>query len=334
MPVPEVSPETIARLKKSATALSVAVGVTMLGIKVGAWFMTGSVSVLTSLIDAILDNAMGLINFFAIRQALRPADREHRFGHGKFEPLASLAQSTFIFGAAAMVIFEAVDRLYNPQTVTNTELGMGAMVLVIVMMVGLVLYQQRVVRLTGSLVVRADYLHYRADIMMHASIIVSLLISGVLGIAWVDAVFALAIAAFLLWGAKDIFIESFNILSDHEFPDEERHRIRDLALSHPQVHDVHDLRTRSSGEKAFIQLHIEMDPDINLTMAHQFTEEVIDKILAVYPDAEVQIHEEPVGAPRHRSWCRRAGLPPPKFAGEYGGLVPEDPPEQQKKESP
>jgi ferrous-iron efflux pump FieF len=303
----DLSPEQVIKLKKSATGWSLTVGFTMLFIKIGAWIATGSVSVLSSVMDSLMDNVMGLVNFLSVRQGSRPADREHRFGYGKLEPLASLAQAAFMVGVAIMIMIEAVDRLSHPQPLENADLGMGAMVLVIAMIIGLVLYQQRVIRLTGSIVVRADSLHYKADVMMHGAIIISLLLTGRLGIEWADSAFAFGVALFLLWGAKGILIEALNILVDRELPEEERLRIRGIALSHPEVQDIHDLRTRSSGERVFVQLHMEMAPEIRLSRAHEAAEDVIDGILEVYPDAEVQVHEEPLGMPRHRSWCGGQG---------------------------
>nr|CAV30750.1 Cation efflux protein [Magnetovibrio blakemorei] len=314
--------EDIARLKKNATALSLVIGAIMLSMKVGAWLATGSVSVLSALMDSILDNVMGVVNFLAVRRALQPADPAHRFGFSKFEPLASLAQSAFIIGAAIMIAFEAVDRFLHPHSIEHADWGIASMVGVIVLMVGLVAYQQKVIRLTGSLVVKADSLHYKADVMMHVGIVVSLLIASAGGVAWIDSVIALIIAAYLSWNAKEILGEAISILLDHELSDEVRHQIRNIALSHPCIHDVHDLRTRSAGDQIFIQLHVEMDPDLSLKDAHRFAEEAIDKILEVFPNAEVQVHQEPLGMPRHRSWCRKAGLHP--SPGEFGEAQPNE----------
>ena len=188
------------------------------------------------------------------------------------------------------------------------------MVGVIVLTGGLLAYQRHVIRMTGSLVVRAEALHYTTDIVIHAGIIVSLLLSGLAGMTWVDSAFALVVAVYLAWNAKAILSESMGILLDRELSDDERRKIRDLALSHPEVQGVHDLRTRSAGAQIFIQLHVEMNPELSLHDAHQYAEETIDLILADYPSAEVQVHEEPVGLPRHRSWC--GGV------GQHSGLAP------------
>ncbi len=204
---------------------------------------------------------------------------------------------------AVIIMFEGVHRLFHPHQIVNIDLGIGAMIISLILIVAVVLYQQYVIRLTNSIVVRADSLHYKSDIMMNSAIIVSLLISEMAGIPWIDSIFAILISLYLLWGAKEIFIEALNALMDKEFPDEVRRNIREIALSDPAVLGVHDIRTRSCGDNKFIQLHIEMDPEMNLSKAHHVTERVIDNILKVHAGAEIQIHEEPVGMPRHRSWC-------------------------------
>lgn len=319
MPDHPRSAEEIARLKKNATAMALAFAVVMSIMKVAAWAATGSVSVLGALMDSILDNAVGIVNFVAVRQALRPADRFHRFGFGKFEPLASLAESAFMIGVSVTILFQAVDRFVHPVSVSHAEWGMGVMIGVIILLLCLITYQQHVIRRTGSLVVRADALHYKGDVMLHLSVAVSLWLSGTWGITWADPVFALGIVVYLLWSAKGIGAEALGILLDHELPDVERHRIREIVLSHPEVLNVHDLRTRTSGARKFIQLHVEMAPEITLRAAHRFAEEAIDLILQAFPNAEVQVHQEPLGEPRHRSWCREAGVQAPDGPGAYGG---------------
>ena len=133
-------PDEVARLKKAATAAALAVGIVMLGMKLGAWVMTDSVSVLTSLMDSILDCSVGMINFMAVRKALSPANRFHRFGFGKIEPLAALSEAVFLLGVAIMILIEAIDRFRYPHPVANVDLGAWAMVMVIAMTSGLLLY--------------------------------------------------------------------------------------------------------------------------------------------------------------------------------------------------
>jgi ferrous-iron efflux pump FieF len=318
----KISSEKISILKQRATKLALLASTLQVIVKLTAWVFTGSIGVLTVAIDSLADMVMSLVNFLAVRKGSKPADKNHRFGFGKYESLAGLIQSTFLFGMAVIIMFEGVDRLFHPHQIVNMEWGIGAMIISLILIAAVVLYQQYVIRLTNSIVVRADSLHYKSDIMMNGAIIISLLLSEKAGIPWIDSVFAILIALYLLWGAKGIFIEALNALMDTEFPDEIRRNIRDIALSDPDVLGVHDLRTRSCGDNKFIQLHIEMDPDINLSKAHQTTERVIDCILEVHEGAEVQIHEEPVGMPRHRSWCHKKETIYTKNQGEYSGIYP------------
>ena len=292
---PRVSPDEAGRLMKMATTASVAVAVILIAIKVTAWLLTDSISVLSSLIDSLMDVLASVVNLLAVRQALVPPDREHRFGHGKAEPLAGLAQSAFIAGSAVLLTVEAVRRLYQPQAVSHVEVGIGVMVVSIVLTVGLVALQRYVVRRTASTAVSADALHYQSDILINGSVIVSLSLSYWFGWYLADPVFAIAIAAYLVRGAWVISRRSLDVLMDREFPDVERTRIKEIALGHTEVTGMHDLRTRQAGIRQFIQLHLEMDGDMRLGRAHDIADEVETWIRDAYPGAEVIIHQDPEG---------------------------------------
>ena len=289
-----------ARLMRFATSASVTVALVLIGVKFAAWTMTESVSLLSTLIDSMLDAVASIINLIAVHHALQPADREHRFGHGKAEPLAGLAQAAFICGSAAFLLLEAVDRLIHPKTVGNTDVGYIVMVISMVLTIGLVLFQRYVVRRSGSLAVSADSLHYQTDVMINASVIASLYISSELGFPLADPLFAVAIAAYIVIGALSIGRQALDILMDKELADEERARIREIVTRHADVIGMHDLRTRSSGAHVFIQMHLEMDPEMTLLHAHEVTDAVTADLMAVYPNAEIIIHEDPDGLEEDR----------------------------------
>jgi ferrous-iron efflux pump FieF len=278
-----------------ATYASVAVALVLIAVKLVAWLGTGSVALLSTLIDSTLDAAASILNLVAIRQALVPADRQHRFGHGKAEPLAGLGQSAFIAGSGLLLIGEAVKRLVDPQPVTHGLAGIGVMVFSIILTVLLVWFQKIVIARTGSLAINADFLHYSSDLMMNAAVIVALLLSSRFELPLVDPLFALAIAAFILYSASRIAWQSFNLLMDRELPDEERQRIKDICVRHPGVRNVHDLRTRSAGLQCFIQLHLELDGEMSLRQAHVISDAVEALIRAAFPAADVIIHEDPAG---------------------------------------
>ena len=288
-------PAPAARLMRLATWASVAVAGSLVLVKLFAWFATDSVSILSTLVDSLLDVAASLINLLAVRHALTPADREHRFGHGKAEPLAALGQAAFIAGSASLILFEAGHRLYQPVPISNSTIGIAVMVFSIVVTLALVGFQHYVVRRTGSFAIRADSLHYKGDILVNAAVIVSLLLAERLGWTLADPLFGGAIAVYILLTAWTIARGSLDMLMDREMPDPDRERIRQLALAHPEVRDIHDLRTRLSGPQAFIQLHLEMDGELRLTRAHEIADAVEAAIIAAFPGAEVIIHEDPEG---------------------------------------
>jgi ferrous-iron efflux pump FieF len=282
-------------LMKRATYAAVAVVAILLVAKTGAWLITDSVSVLSSLLDSLLDAAASLINLFAVRTALTPADREHRFGHGKAEPLAGLAQSAFIAGSSVLLVLEAVRRIMTPHAVVHGEIGVAVMLLSVVLTMALVAYQRHVIRLTQSVAIDADSLHYQSDLLINISVILSLALSMWLGWRSLDPLFGLGIAAYLLRTSWMIGQKSLDRLMDRELPDPDRARIRAIALARPEVRAVHDLRSRSSGPDLFVQLHLEMDGGMSLLRSHEVADTVERDIMAVYPNAEVIIHQDPSG---------------------------------------
>ena len=287
--------ESKARLMRQATLFSVAVALVMVALKLAAWILTGSVALLSTLIDSTLDGLSALVNFLAIRHALEPADHDHRFGHAKAEPLAGLAQSAFIGGSALFLIVEAAQRLFEPDPVGNPLFGIVVMVIAIVVTLALVLFQKMVVARTGSLAISADHLHYMGDLFMNGAVIVSLVISSQLHFDQADPLFAIGIACYLIWGAWQIGRRSYDLLMDKEMPEEQRHRIAAICLAQPGIRGVHDLRTRSAGLAEFIQVHVTMNPQITLLEAHDISERVEEALRGAFPAADVIIHQDPEG---------------------------------------
>ena len=283
------------RLMRLATYASLSVASILIVSKFAAWMMTDSVSILSTLVDSILDAAASFVNLLAVRHALQPADEEHRFGHGKAEPLAALAQAAFICGSAALVLLQAGGRLFDPQPIDHTNIGYIVMVFSIVLTIALVIFQRYVVRMSGSVAISSDSLHYQTDVMINLSVIVSLFLVSSFGWNLADPIFALLIVAYILRGAVEIGKNALNILMDRELSDDERERIVDMVLAEEGVTGLHDLRTRSSGLHVFIQLHLEMNGMITLNEAHEISDRVEFKLTAAYPNSEVIIHEDPEG---------------------------------------
>ena len=286
------SPEA-ARLMRLATYASVCVAAVLIVTKFAAWVVTDSVSLLSTLIDSLLDAAASIVNLIAVRHALQPADEEHRFGHGKAEPLAGLAQAAFIVGSAVFLLFEAGERVVSPHVIQHAPVGYAVMVFSIIMTVGLVIFQKYVVKRSGSVAINADSLHYQTDVLINGSVLVSIFLASEMGFLHADPLFAIGIAAYIIYTAWQIGQEALDILMDHELPDDERQRIIDVAMAQEGVKGVHDLRTRSSGSHVFIQMHVEMNGDLPLRDAHEIADEVEIKVGAAFPNAEVIVHQDP-----------------------------------------
>jgi ferrous-iron efflux pump FieF len=280
-------------LLRLATTASVVVAVILISIKLMAWVMTDSISMQASLVDSMIDGLASLLNFFAIREALKPADEEHRFGHGKIEAMAAQAQSIFIAGAAVWIGFDAFHRLLHPTPLTQTSVGLWVTIITIFLTLALVTFQKYVIRISNSTIIKADHLHFKSDLFLNLSVIASLIITSYFGWWYVDPLCGLAIGAYIIWTSWRISREAFDILLDRELPDADLTAIEAIIKSHTSVRGYHDLKTRSAGPHRFIQMHLEMDGHLSLSEAHRIAHEVGDQIRNAFPQTEVLIHQDP-----------------------------------------
>jgi len=282
-----------AKHMRMATVASVLVAIFLIIIKLMAYVLTGSVTILSSLLDSFLDALASIINLIAVRHALEPADREHRFGHGKAEPIAGLAQAGFIIASSGFLLFEAIKRFKNPQIIEHVETGIIVILISIVLTFILVVYQRYVAKLTGSIAIYADSIHYLSDFLLNILVIVSLLLVSQFNLPWIDPLFAVCIAVYIVISARKIAIQSLDQLMDRELVDEERERIKAIVLEHNSVSAIRKLRTRLSGRDTFIQFHLGMNGNLSLAAANQIANEVRESLLESYPEADIFIHQGP-----------------------------------------
>ncbi|WP_312360158.1 cation diffusion facilitator family transporter, partial [Stutzerimonas balearica] len=280
------------RLLRRASGAALAVALFLALSKAVAWWLSGSVSLLAGLTDSLLDGAASLINLLAVHYSLRPADDDHRYGHGKAEALAGLGQAAFIGVSALLVGAQGVDRLLHPQPLGAPLVGIVVIIVSLLLTAALLAYQRHVVRLTGSTAIRADSLHYRSDLLLNLSILLALVLASY-GWARLDAVFGIAIAFYILWSAASILREAAAVLMDTELSPEIGEDMQRLARNVPGVLGCHDLRTRISGTRWFVQLHLELPGELSLSRAHALCDEVEAAIKAHYPRAEVLVHADP-----------------------------------------
>jgi ferrous-iron efflux pump FieF len=283
-----------AKLMRRASYAAVTVALVLVAIKTAAWLATGAVAMLGSLVDSLLDAVASTANLVAIRHAITPADTEHRFGHGKAEPLAGLAQAVIILSSVGFLVVQAAQRLLHPQPLAESLTGIAVIGVSILLTLGLVLYQRHVIRRTESVAISADRLHYAGDLLANLGVVLALVLGG-MGLVWADPLIALAIAGYIGWTAWSILRAAFDQLMDRELPESQRARIRRIAAAHPEVIAIHDLRTRRSGLRVFIQLHAVMAPHLPLIEAHRIADDLEAQIRAAFPRAEVIVHQDPAG---------------------------------------
>lgn len=281
-----------AKLVRSASTAAIIVAVILIVAKSLAWLMTGSAVLLASLLDSLIDAAASMVNLFALRWATKPADDEHRFGHGKAEGLTALIQGGFIAGSALLLCMHGVDRLLHPAPLQHLDVGLWCMALATVLTVALVLYQSWVIKQTDSTAIRADRLHYQSDVLMNLAIIASLALSWY-GWQSADGVFTLAISGYMLMSVISIIRDAMDHLMDKELSDEDREVVIDAVKQHSKALGMHDLRTRQSAGTKFIQLHLELDDRLTLAEAHSICDEVEELIQTRFDSVEVLIHQDP-----------------------------------------
>ncbi|AAU04275.1 cation diffusion facilitator family transporter [Rickettsia typhi] len=285
------------RLIKSVSYLSVTTALIILIIKLYAWVVTSSQSILASLIDSMLDVTSSFINLVALRFALQPPDHYHRFGHEKMQDLTIFSQSIFFFASAFFVGFASVKSLFIKTKPWNISDGTNVMYLCIFLTIILVLYQTYVIKKTGSEIVKADKLHYFTDLLTNVIVIISINLSDYFW--FVDPLFGVVISLYIFHSSYFLFKKAFKNLVDHELPEQDRQKIISIVNNHSGVKGMHEMKTRYAAQKAFIQCHLEMDGNISLYNAHKISDEIAFEILQKFPEAEIIIHQDPFGVEEH-----------------------------------
>lgn len=269
--------------------------------KGGAWMASGSASVLASLVDSVIDAAVSIMNFCAIRYSMKPADHEHRHGHGKIEGLSAMFQGAFIFGAGVFLVFESLSRFTRTVPIEAHMLSIQVMAFSMVASIILVAIQNHSLKHVDSLAVASEKAHYATDIVLNGGVIAVLFLLYKGAPLWVDPLFALLVVIYLGYTARKIVAGGLDMLLDRELPDEQRRLIFKTIRAHKDVYNVHDLRTRKAGMRVYLYFDLELDPDKSLKEAHDVAQEVEQDLLALFPHAEIMIHKDPYGIPHPES---------------------------------
>jgi ferrous-iron efflux pump FieF len=289
------SASTNGTLNRRAAFASIALAAVLFGLKGWAVISTGSLAMLGSLADTALDLIASLATLLGVWIAAIPDDANHRFGHGKAEALAAMFQVLLISLSAIGLAFRAVEQLFGHGTVEDPGTGIAVSLVAIAATLALVVYQRRVIRRTNSLAIATDNVHYRADLVLNLAVIAALALDRWGHVPGADAGFALAIAGWLAWGAWGASQEAIEQLMDHEWPLEKRERFLSVAALHPALRGIHDLRTRTSGNRDFVQFHVWVDGSMTVTAAHRVMDEIEALLGREFPDTEILIHPDPEG---------------------------------------
>lgn len=286
-------------LVNTAAFVAVLVALSLIFVKYFAWHMSESLTIKASLLDSLSDFLSSLINLFAVRYAIKPANERYKFGHGKAEALAGFVQAILIMASAVWVMSHAFSNTHMEKINSESSLVLWLMGSCSLITLCLVLFQKYVIKKTKSVAIMSDHLHYQGDLFSDLASITAVIAAKYFQVFWLDSLFSLIIAGILFWGCLRILKNSFNILMDRELGKETLRAIVNTISKHPAVKDVHDLRTRSSGHQEFVQVHLSLEPKLALADAHSIGDEVEKLLLELLPNAEVLIHLDPFGIETH-----------------------------------
>jgi ferrous-iron efflux pump FieF len=283
-------------LRRRASLASVTVAVILIAVKLWAWLATGSLALLTSAVDAMVDAGAAVVTFVGVRYAERPSDHEHRYGHGKGESVAAFVQAILLCGAALALAVESVDRLIVPAPLADLGLGLAIAVGSVCVAAALVALQTVVVRRTDSIAIAADRAHYRADVAVNLAVVAAFAVTRLTGWQRADPAFALLIAAYMLWTGRNIAAVALHQLLDRELSSDVRQRIEQVILATPGVSGLHDLRTRTTGDRTFVDFHLEVAGLVTVDRGHEIGDLAEAAVTALFPaGADVTAHLEPAG---------------------------------------
>jgi ferrous-iron efflux pump FieF len=282
-------------LRRSAALASIAVAMLLLALKGWAAWRTGSTAMVGSLADTLLDLVASLATLAGVWIASQPDDERHRFGHGKAEAIAAMFQVVLISISALGIAARAVEQFLAGSRTAAAAEGIGVSLVAIVATFALLAWQRYVIRRTDSIAIETDHVHYQSDLLLNAAVVAALVLDQYGGIAGADPLFGLVIAAWLGWNAWQASQKAIRQLMDHEWPEEKRERFLEVMARQPDLRGVHDLRTRTSGNRDFVQFHVWIDPAMTVREAHKVMDDIERRLHVEFPDVEILIHPDPEG---------------------------------------
>lgn len=282
-------------LQKKATVVSTSVAAILTLMKLVVGIASGSVAVLASAVDSVLDMFVSLFNYFAISNSEKPADKTFNYGRGKIEALASVIEGTIITISGLFLLYQAVDKAINGKVSSYLEESLAIMLVSLVITISLVLYLNSVAKKTNNMVIKADALHYKADVYTNGAVLISLLLVTFTGYEIIDVFVGGAISLFIIYSAYELIRDGVLVLLDKAVDEEIVTKIKDALVSEERVNTYHLLKTREAGSQVFVDVHLVFDCLITLMDAHKITDKIENKIRKIDKDKDwiINIHMDP-----------------------------------------
>lgn len=287
-------------MKNKATIASILTALTLIIIKAFAALVTGSLSILSSMVDSMADILASSITFIAVHYADKPLTQKHRYGYGKAEAVSALIQAAFITGSAGFILYDGLHRFSHPVTLDETTVGLIVMIISLLITSALIIFQKKILKQIHSQAIRADNWHYVVDLISNSAVILSLLLIKYLDWMWIDVAVAALIAMYLIYCAGKIAYEAMEEITDKEIDDNEKQKIISAIMEIEQIKGWHDFRSRFSGNFLFIEIHLEFDGNLSLYTTHEISDKAEEKITSIFPQAQVIIHQDPHGLKEKR----------------------------------
>ena len=265
-------------LQKRATIVSSLTATILIIIKLGIGILSGSVAVLASAIDSILDLIVSAFNYFAINKAEKPADEQFNYGRGKVEALAAVIEGTVITMSGIFIFYEAIKKAYRGEIVSHLTPSVIVMIISLILTIALVMFLNFVARKTDNMVIKADALHYKTDIFSNGVILISLVIIQLTDFYLIDSIMGVIISVYIIYSAYEIIKDGVYMLLDAALDEEIVKSIKNIIDEESAVNDYHFLKTRKSGNTNFVDVHLVFDTDISLLEAHRAADRVEDNI--------------------------------------------------------
>ena len=282
-------------VERRATLIAITVSIVLAIAKVSVGFLSGSVAVIASALDSVMDMVVSIFNNIALKVSESKPSEKFNYGKGKIEGIAALFEGVVIILSGLFIIYESIKKLIHNESITHITVSMYVMAFSIVMVLGLVMFLNYVAKKTNNLVIKSDALHYKTDLITNGAVLISLIIIKITGWQYIDFILSMVLGIYIIKEASEIVKESFEVLLDVALDFDTIEKIKEIIKKEPLVLDYHCLRTRKSGNRNFVDVHLVLTPDMKLKMAHAILENVEEKIRKLDTNQKwiINIHADP-----------------------------------------